>query len=175
MTQEYPCGANPFGANLCEVYSCEENPSGMYPPLVFLDIDGVLNSLGGENVSVLVVRTAQVELLNRLIAALSKKEGQRTRVAISSGWRLSLPFRTIVQKMVGAGFKYPKRVIGDTPIGSSRQNEIGRFLMDTGWPIDRIVVLDDERNLGRLSGRHIRTDSKVGLTERDVARALCLF
>jgi hypothetical protein len=151
-----------------------------YPPLVFLDFDGVLNSLGGKDVPVLVLRTVQTGLLNRLISALSNQEGQYTRVVISSGWRLSLPLKTLVSRLVEAGLKYPKKVIGVTPKGItpkgvSRQNEIERFLIENEYPLDRIVILDDERNLGCLSPRHVRTDPKVGLTEKDVARALRLF
>ena len=66
-------------------------------------------------------------------------------------------------------------MIGATPEGVSRQNEIERFLTQAGWPLDRAIILDDERNLGRLAKRHIRTDPKIGLTEKDVARAVRLL
>lgn len=52
-----------------------------------------------------------------------------------------------------------------------RASEIAAWL-DTHADVSAFVILDDDRDFGPLSARHVRTDSSVGLTEEDVRRAM---
>ena len=55
-----------------------------------------------------------------------------------------------------------------------REQEVKAWL-DTHDDIESYVILDDDQEFGALSGRHVRTDSKVGLTDLDVERALTIL
>lgn len=142
--------------------------------LVFLDFDGVLNTNarvhGPHKDDRPVFEAMAIRSLNRLMGQLSK----RTGIVISSAWRNFRPIEKLLTDLAEAGFKHTGRIIGVTPEGASRREEIERFLLLYGWPVRQSLILDDEQDFGKLSSRHIWTNPQKGLCEKDVGRALRL-
>ena len=144
--------------------------------LIFLDIDGVLNSqefwarhvaAGGrgglDGIDELAVRR-----LNTLVATSG------ARVIVSSYWRFyGVPTLQILLDQKGASFL----LAGHTTYrrGMSRGAEIAEFLNTYQTPVASFVILDDDDDMGDLAGHLIQIDHRVGLTDADVERALVML
>lgn len=152
-------------------------------PLIFLDIDGVLNNYPG----LVKLRARQVgahdiddsedmfpehvERLNRIIQETG------ALVVLSSSWRRMFPLVTIVSFLERRGFR--GRIIGKTPTSLSgyRGEEINRWLAEntSGGVPPRFVILDDGSDMEPHQDRLVQTDMDLGLTEEDAARAISLL
>lgn len=154
--------------------------------LIFLDVDGVLNSHAwfkkfnekhGRNASIAGDRDGKgpsehidpktVERLNRIV------EVGKADVVLSSTWRAGRTVTQIQELLERSGFR--GRVIGKTGHGfnGERGLQILNWLELTGNEKATVVVLDDEESdLGRVLGVLVKTDSKVGITDEDVMKAV---
>lgn len=156
--------------------------SAVDPPdraIVFLDIDGVLNSqawLDGLNRRVEIVGVwdeewaeqldpACVERLSRIVAATG------AAVVVSSSWREVMPVSQVAVHLRTRGFTGD--VIDRTPTTGYRGEEI-RAWLSTHAMVDRYVVLDDDPRAGGPD-RHVKTMWAVGLTDADVERAISIL
>lgn len=148
--------------------------------IVFLDLDGVLNSQAwydrrGPHPPDLdyfdyAIDPETVEHLNRLCAATG------ARIVFSSTWRGDLSVRRIAADFLRVGCT--ARVIGKTPRlhGETRGTEIAAWLTiyRAGLETD-FVILDDDGDMGLLLPRLIQTDRATGLTDADVDRAIAVL
>lgn len=164
-------------------------------PVLFLDMDGVLNSatyLRGEqrkrdrlipNIEDMddaqrwanTIDRAAVQRLNRILQTTN------AQVVLSSSWRYR--FRNVAELtpiLELRGFR--GRLIDRTPL---------RFEMDNGLPsdrgyevatwlkrcpeIDRFVILDDSNDFPNLRHRLVRTSWEHGLLEPHIAKAIELL
>jgi len=158
--------------------------------LLFLDIDGVLNSaawlyasdrpegmefLGNEHL--MVSNPAAVARLNLILS----KSG--AEVVISSSWRHGFDPGRMQDILDRAGFS--GKVIGATPTwmgnGNVRGDEIQAWLDDNGgrgkatenygWP-DPFVILDDDADMAHLLPKLVHTTWAHGLLDEHVEAAL---
>lgn len=153
-------------------------------PLIFLDIDGVLNSadwymrraevLGhGKpfNRNEEEIDPAALERLNRL---LDVSNGE---IVLSSTWRMTdglARTRGLLQKM---GLR-PGRMIDATPVMHTyRGLEIQSWLdsFPEELPLDQIVILDDDCDMEHLEHRLVKTQHAKGLLDKHVDEALSLL
>jgi HAD domain in Swiss Army Knife RNA repair proteins len=159
--------------------------------IIFLDIDGVLNSRAYTTSDAFKIATADisdaelmlirhdlhidplaVDLLNDLI----DKSG--ADVVLSSTWRAKYPPDAITTLMATRGFKF--KVIDSTPVLHGKVNssriprgkEIHAYLRSLPqWP-DGFVILDDNDDMLTLKDHLVLTSKKLGLTSQDVDTAL---
>lgn len=156
--------------------------------VIFLDIDGVLNSgafvdpVGGAASALLdpslpeswldMIDPACVARLDRLATTHDAK------VVISSSWRLLLTVETIAHLLRKKGFT--GEVVGATttaqglvPDGvTERGHQIAHWLEnDAGVEVVSFVILDDATDMAHLGDRHVLTSMSTGLTDDDVERA----
>lgn len=165
--------------------------------LLFLDVDGVLNSaewlysteqqrleveyVGNEH---LMLNRDMMGRLNRILGASGAK------VVISSSWRTGHELPRLREILVAAGFE--GEVIGATPNSVTRPGDArayrgheiqawldrnggkGREAENFGWPAP-FVILDDDRDMVHLLPRLVKTTFAKGLTDRHVTRALSLL
>lgn len=157
--------------------------------VVFLDIDGVLNSqawfdrqanegLTGfdpsdEEAWLTMLDPDCVARLDRLVAAHDAK------VVISSSWRQLLEPSTIARLLARRGFR--GEVIGATTTSNAltptrktqRGDQIAHWLATASVTSDvtSFVILDDDEDMVHLAPRHVKTAWAKGLTEDDAARA----
>ena len=155
--------------------------------LIFLDIDGVLNSAEffakqsvycpdvgplwahdsvaaahAQDADELLDRDA-VSLLNELIRATGAV------VVVSSSWRMIHPLDYIIRALTAHGFT--GSVAGETPqLGPPRGNEIQSYL-DTLGGMPSFVILDDRDDMTHLSHRLVQTTWGTGLQLEHVDRA----
>jgi len=136
----------------------------MKPPILFLDIDGVLNGCGGQGLD-----SEKVALLKTILDATS------ARVVLSSTWRKQREnLRRVIQMLAGIGHELESV----TPVGDkqtsgtwgpaiwtapTRGQEIQAWL-DAHPKETRFIILDDDPDLGALLPLAVGTDSFTGLT-----------
>ena len=146
--------------------------------LIFLDIDGVLNSSAwledqykkGRSVS--MVREfdrAAIGNLNRVVL------GTGAKVVISSTWRLLYSLDHITGMLLDFGFKGV--VIDKTPeiFRGARGYEIEKWMKEHRVTPGQVVILDDSSDMGDLGGRRVLVSSRWGLTQGDAKKAIKLL
>ncbi len=149
----------------------------MAHPIIFLDVDGVLNScrwfrvrgkpttkgpLGVHDLDPHAVRR-----LNRII------DRTGARVVVSSVWRLTRSVAQLQEVLEARGFR--GNVVGKTPqFGRFRGHEIQAWLFDHP-EIGRFVIIDDDCDMAHLMPRLVCTHFRVGLTNTHVDRAVAIL
>lgn len=150
--------------------------------IVFLDIDGVLNSVrydrertAGEG----NIDESRMPLLQALLAACP------ARIVLSSSWRKHWGPTPCECDGIGEELnllfaKYGLKIFDKTPVLEThgRAREIGAWLLAHAAEVDRFVILDDEfGGWGELSERLVRTNPRIGrgLEERHVQEAILLL
>lgn len=152
--------------------------------IVFLDIDGVLNTdeflcrvqsypRGSEEHADdgAYLDPRLVRRLDRLCREASAK------VVVSSSWRLMDDFEDIRQWLAQKGLT--AEVIGKTPYlpNAQRGTEI-RYWLDVDGKrmgVSAYVVLDDGSDMDAVRSRFIQTSDQEGLTDEQVDRAVQLL
>jgi hypothetical protein len=142
----------------------------MSRPVLFLDVDGVLNR------SATAYGKMQADLVRRLAGVVA---ATGCEIVVSSGWRhggigRSSAFYRSLERLPG-GYAILDRVVGLT--GSS---ELGRAVEITEWlaknrPGAAFVALDDMDMVDQLGGLQVLTKSNEGLTEERAAHLLALL
>ncbi|MBD3261866.1 MAG: hypothetical protein GF334_09415 [Candidatus Altiarchaeales archaeon] len=150
-------------------------------PLVFLDIDGVLNHyrwwdyaaenmnrayVEGDDLHRLSIDPVSVVWVNRL---LTLSDGL---LVISSTWRVSFPFEEL-KRILGMVGINQDLIIGRTPEYKNAQRgwEIEDWVEKFG-PCVGYVALDDDSDWGDIEEHWCLIDRKVGFTEDDLEKAL---
>lgn len=144
----------------------------MISPIVFLDIDGVLQ----------MAQDPPGRFKPEAIAALNwLTEAAQAQIVVSSAWRI-MP--TVPQILRGNGVRAP--IIGKTPIfdGShrlaatlpapTRGHEIAAWLRSRPRR-HPFVILDDNADMDHLLPYLVQTAPQVGLTAEDAKRALAVL
>lgn len=160
--------------------------------LIFLDIDGVLNSTvyvtsdyyqnaikGMSDAEVMLIAhhlhldPLAVELVNKLV----EKSG--AEVILSSTWRGKYPPDVMTEMLHGRGARF--KIAANTPalfgkkFGSPRiprGKEIAAYLRNLPEQPESFVILDDHDDMIHLKKFLVLTSAKVGITTADVERAL---
>jgi hypothetical protein len=144
--------------------------------IIFLDVDGVLNSQAfydrylpfGRPVPRPPLDRDAVRRLDRLIVATG------AWIVLSTSWR---GYSTLPGWLVSHGCR--GAVVGRTPFRPApRGVEIATWLNAAarrGVPIQRFAILDDDADMGALAPYLVQTDHRYGLQDEDVDRAIDLL
>jgi hypothetical protein len=148
--------------------------------LIFLDIDGVLNSgrwLASIPYKLLreqdphvdrwvhMLDPAAVRLLNQIV------ERTGASIVVSSSWRYALDFERLVQVLRAGGVC--GEIIGSTPGGKGiRGLEIEDWLNLSHLSYDAFLILDDDSDMEPLAHRLVKTTFSDGLRREHVERAV---
>eukprot|EP00746_Dinoflagellata_sp_MGD_P030020 gnl/MRDRNA2_/MRDRNA2_171120_c0_seq1.p1 gnl/MRDRNA2_/MRDRNA2_171120_c0~~gnl/MRDRNA2_/MRDRNA2_171120_c0_seq1.p1 ORF type:complete len:279 (+),score=62.54 gnl/MRDRNA2_/MRDRNA2_171120_c0_seq1:97-933(+) len=145
------------------------------PPLIFLDVDGVLNHPKAINAP---RRLDPAKL--QLLASLVKRTG--AAIVLSTTWRVNaLSKLALIDSLCEVGL-FEDCIVGETPdiTQHERTREISAWLDDhPPASSSRWVALDDlelgYENPKLMSGHFVCVDSAIGLSERDVEQAAALL
>jgi hypothetical protein len=103
----------------------------------FLDLDGVLNIIDGDNSTYLKQEEHfERNLVNKLNKVLSSFD---INIVISSSWRDNMS--DLLSELKRSGFKHEDKVIGHTPFLSHRGLEIHEYIYKND--IDKYLIIDD--------------------------------
>lgn len=136
----------------------------LWPPaLLFLDVDGVLNTTGSQ------IRGGMTNLCPAAVRAMKELlSAAAFDVVISSSWRTDrLPLLRATLKKHGLR-DLDARIIGCTPSlpageGAARGDEIDLWLHQNSYA-GRLAILDDEPSIPHLQPWWIAVDMQAGLT-----------
>jgi len=135
--------------------------------IIFLDVDGVLNS-ARDGYSINLENDYHFEMLKRIVDATG------ANIVLSSSWRigfsvLSLPEKNLMERLE----KYGMEIMDFTPcMTGTRGDEIREWLSING-PVESFVILDDEGDMAEFKETNlVKTNTSVGLQEKDVDKAI---
>lgn len=150
--------------------------------VIFLDVDGVLNSEP-------FLENNNKETIDRSNVSKLKNALDITNAVIvmSSGWRLlfndnMLPQRGNSQYLYDILCKFGIKLFGKTPDFSTEEIRINKTFshvkameilawLDAHDPVENYVVLDDlDLNNKAIHAHQVRTNPQLGLTEEDTAQ-----
>lgn len=141
--------------------------------VIFLDIDGVMNSVStrpqdpqglGD-----FLDPVNVGVLNAIVRATGAV------VVVSSTWRLTMPFAALQRTFAAAGCV--AEIVDVTPDVDARERvlEVAAWLASQAEPPDRFVVLDDDFYMPAFPDKLVRTRKLHGLCADDVPAVLAVL
>lgn len=134
------------------------------PPIIFLDIDGVL--ITDESVDWKTADPRCVRWLNQLI------EDTRARIVVSSVWRFRGDVDWLQALLCDWGV-LSGVVIGKTPrlVGEERGREIQNWLLDNKYTGGGFVIIDDDADMHPYMSFLVQTKSRSGMTRETYRQA----
>jgi hypothetical protein len=137
--------------------------------VLFLDIDGVLNSWQSAYLQVRRGKKGNTELCPIALSNLSELmvKNPELKIVVSSTWRL---FHTIVELkdiLTKQGFEHADRIIGYTPeLMGERIHEINKWLEECPDKVVKYLILDDNQVAPEGSEERIEADNNMILTKQ---------
>jgi hypothetical protein len=131
----------------------------MYDKIIFLDIDGVLNTYKEQGIRKDYVDPVKVNRVKQIVDATG------AQIVISSNWRFDMEpvFRELAE--------LKNSIIGRTGLEGNRIKEIEQWLDNN--PTKNWIVIDDLFLF--FPGRLIHTKEDVGITDADVSKAISIL
>lgn len=156
----------------------------MFIKVIFLDFDGVLNGDDGpplfnEGWPLSHLETHLIEKINRIVETLDQQSKIKTKIVISSSWRVRFSLPEMIEMLQTKGLRV--EIIDVTPrllpkkmsLPVERGQEIKAWLQDVKeYQIDKFVILDDESDMNDLKKYLIKTNYKTGITDADVNKVI---
>lgn len=143
-------------------------------PVLFLDVDGVLNTTESQ------IDGGMTNFTEEAVSAVKTLvEEAAFNVVVSSTWRAdSLPLLKKALEARGVG-ELSARIVGGTPTfsldsGAGRGDEIDAWLYQNKFS-GRMVILDDEPTIPELAPWWVMTDARTGLTDGLARQALAIL
>ena len=144
-------------------------------PHLFLDIDGVLNSIEYYLVRVDTPNDEGIDKHSISLFNLLLKEIPNLQIVISSSWRKMHPIEYIKDCLERHGFKHSKNIIDYTPsLHTIRGLEIQDYCKR--YDIVNYAIIDDDRDmLPEQLLRFVHINGMPGLTIFDVLKVIGIF
>ena len=138
--------------------------------VIFLDIDGVLNSINDEYDYDLET-DMHLELLNKIVTETDSK------IVLSSSWRRIRSL--IVDCLLPRLNEYNLDILDYTPYipeASCRGEEIASWLRNTTYGVTNFAILDDNNDMSDFTPTNlIQTNECIGLQEEDANKCIELL
>lgn len=134
--------------------------------VIFLDVDGVLNSSQDGN-SIRLRTDLNLKLLQRVVRETGAK------IVLSSSWRNG-PAK-VLNNLHKRLEEYGLEIMESTPdLGSlCRGDEIRQWLNANEEHVEKFLILDDEDNMAEFTEEDlVQTDSRIGLQEEDSIKCI---
>lgn len=144
-------------------------------PHLFLDIDGVLNSIEYYLVRVDTPNDEGIDRHAITLFNLLMKEIPNLQIVISSSWRKLHTIDFIQDCLTRHGFLYSNNIVNCTPsLHTIRGIEIKHFCDQ--YNIVNYAIIDDDRDmLQEQLLRFVHTNGMTGITIKDVIKIIGIF
>lgn len=146
--------------------------------IIFLDIDGVLNSIDHLIEMYTIHKRAfhcfdypfDRKCLNNLKEIVNQTDSY---IVVTSTWRTRQEGRDKLLEVLN-DYNLDERIVGYTPKLSSgkRGQEIKTFLNETSLKIDDFVILDDNNDMEDLITNLVLTNPNTGMTKENAEEAI---
>lgn len=142
--------------------------------VIFLDVDGVLNSIG----SVIALGSPNDyfdPVSVGLIARLCRETG--AKIVVSSTWRIGRTVEQIRDELARAGAPQLREYIVDRTkdFQAIRGKQIARWIEDNGFEGSYVIVDDDSDMLPEQKPYFVQTDYADGFRTRHYTNAMAIF
>lgn len=150
----------------------------MKKKIIFLDIDGVLNSYKYPAFDLNSVRGISPWHVKHLNYIIQKTDAY---VVVSSSWRIFHKIEEIREMLKSAGFLFSDRVIGGIPVGEkdpsrgwpTRGEEIEMYLKEHSNDIEAYVIIDDDTDMvSSQMNNFVVTDIEKGLRRKEAKQCV---
>ena len=130
--------------------------------IIFLDIDGVMNSTEDRF-------STELENKDYWIRLKRLTDETNSAIVLSSAWRIIERLTNRVKERLN---EYDIKYADKTPYLSGRGNEIKTWLDSTDIKVDNFVIIDDEISdiIGLFPDNVVKTDMHKGLQDDDVEK-----
>ncbi|KKM28010.1 hypothetical protein LCGC14_1569000 [marine sediment metagenome] len=134
--------------------------------IIFLDIDGVLNTISNWG-----SRPIEKRFSSECVAALNRiTEYTGAKIVISSSWKNIMGYQELSDLLHSVGIK--GEIVGKTSLvklsGGPRGEEIEKFICEyrkSEYDVSSFVILDDNTDMGSISSHLVWCDPETGLTK----------
>lgn len=157
---------------------------GILKPIIFLDFDGVVETIFWERDDITQEWTLNARRYNKdrylnntqAIGWLNELYNEIPYdIVISSTWRMGMSIEQLQELLIRSGFRKDIKVIGKTPIlHQQRGLEIQKWLDDNNFK-GKFIIIDDDSDMCHLIKYLVRTDCQLGFTIYDHQKALNLL
>ena len=132
--------------------------------IIFLDIDGVMNSTEDRF-------STELENIDYWIRLKRLTNETNSAIVLSSSWRIIERLTNLVKERLK---EYDIKYIDKTPYLSGRGHEIKTWLGSTDIKVDKFVIIDDEISdiVDLFPNNVVKTDMYKGLQDDDVEKAI---
>lgn len=163
-------------------------------PILFLDIDGVLNGMSLEfddspRVTTTLERKSKHMLPDHVARLTRVLRETGCDVVVSSTWRMRFTPRQIARMLTMQGMPavLAVRFVGatdeepvpyDWPCRGGRQRglQIARWLNTARrLPVTKFAIIDDDNDMAHLASHLVQTDTMIGMTNADADRLIELL
>ena len=138
--------------------------------VIFLDVDGVLNSRRDGN-SIKLRTDSHLRLLQEIVKATG------ANIVLASSWRIG--FTKAIKNLNDRLAEYGLEIMDRTPVlpGSScKGDEIRQWLSDNGQSVENFVILDDDADMAEFTDTNlVQTDSEYGLQDKEADRCIAML
>lgn len=142
--------------------------------LIFLDIDGVMNSY----TSALSAKHESLAFDNRAVENLKLVINETgAKIVVSSTWRIGETIDSLKTRIF-SHYGLDEHVIGITPyyIETIRGIEISDYMLSNeNMRVDAFVILDDDTDMGNLKPFHVHVNRVYGLSVNDAKKAISIL
>ena len=154
----------------------------MEKPIVFLDFDGVVETIYWEKDvdgtwSFNVHKTGRRELNNKQAIGWLNELYKKVPydIVVSSTWRINTAVEALQDLLINSGFNPEIQVIGKTPVlYLQRGLEIQEWI-DIHEFKGKFIIIDDDSDMCHLLPLLVRCDCQLGFTIYDYQKALKLL
>jgi hypothetical protein len=163
-------------------------PKNSFKKILFLDIDGVLNteSFLNKNWQGRAVKDYSIYIQSELVSELNRifESVPDLKVVIHSHWGLAVKESKILKALMDKGFLYKSRYLGLTPkkMSSSKFHEIGWWLDDEPESLEYLILDDEEISFEHICKvrpkqrqTHHKLDNTQGLTHQRADAVISWF
>lgn len=145
--------------------------------VLFLDIDGVLNSrkwFGSLHATIVAAKYPEEHFDPAAVARVNAiVERTGAVICVSSSWRLGRSVAELGELLATQGIR--AEVVGATPVDfRARGLEIARWLAEHP-EVTVYAILDDDSDMRQLARQHVKTDFEDGLLDHHVESAVSLL
>ena len=110
-------------------------------------------------------------MLREIVVAMGAK------IVLSSSWRMGpVKIRNTLSDRLE---DFDLKIMDSTPIltgSSSRGDEIRQWLIDSEYPVEKFVILDDDDDMEEFTDINlVQTDTAIGLQEKDAIKCISML
>lgn len=154
----------------------------MQKPIIFLDFDGVVETIYWEQDengvwNYNVHKYGREQLNNKQAIGWLNELYSKVPydIVVSSSWRIGMTIEELQNLITNSGFNPDIKVVGVTPVLHLQRGQEIQAWLDTVSFAGKFIIIDDDSDMCHLLPLLVRTDCQLGFTIYDFQKSLKLL